>query len=84
MLFDEPISALDPEIINEVLAVMMDFASSDMTMTCVTHEMGFAQKVADSVRFLIDGQIPFQGPAREFFAGQNGSRTQKFLSQLVG
>jgi polar amino acid transport system ATP-binding protein len=83
MLFDEPTSALDPEMVNEVLAVMTDLAASDMTMICVTHEMGFAQKVADSVWFLIDGSIVFQGVEAEFFEGCSDSRVQKFLSQIA-
>lgn len=82
MLFDEPTSALDPEMVNEVLAVMTDLASSEMTMICVTHEMRFAQKVADSVWFLINGEIVFQGPETEFFQDCADTRVQRFLDQI--
>jgi polar amino acid transport system ATP-binding protein len=83
MLFDEPTSALDPEMVNEVLAVMTDLAASDMTMICVTHEMGFAQRVADSVWFLIDGEIVFQGAEAEFFESRADPRVQRFLNQIA-
>lgn len=82
MLFDEPTSALDPEMVNEVLAVMTDLAASDMTMICVTHEMGFAQRVADTVWFLIDGRIVYQGSEAGFFGGCDDPRVKRFLNQL--
>ena len=84
MLFDEPTWALDPEMINEVLDVMVDLAQSGMTMICVTHEMGFARKVADTVVFMDAGRIVEQAPPRELFEQPKSERTQKFLSKILG
>ena len=84
LLFDEPTSALDPEMIAEVLEVMTSLASEGMTMICVTHEMGFARKVADRVIFMDQGEIVEQGPPDEFFDHPKSDRTRKFLSQILG
>jgi general L-amino acid transport system ATP-binding protein len=84
MLFDEPTSALDPEMINEVLDVMVELAKSGMTMLCVTHEMGFARSVADRVIFMDRGEIVEQAPPKEFFANPKSERTKLFLSQILG
>jgi general L-amino acid transport system ATP-binding protein len=83
MLFDEPTSALDPEMIKEVLEVMVDLAESGMTMLCVTHEMGFARQVADRVIFMDEGQIIEQAPPVEFFENPESERTKLFLSQIL-
>src|SRR5699024_129335 len=84
MLFDEPTSALDPEMVKEVLDVMIGLAEeSGMTMLCVTHEMGFARKVADRVIFMEDGQIVEQNVPDEFFDNPQSERTQLFLSQIL-
>ncbi|MBU3737882.1 MAG: amino acid ABC transporter ATP-binding protein [Rhodoferax sp.] len=83
MLFDEPTSALDPEMIKEVLDVMIDLAQSGMTMICVTHEMGFARKVADSVVFMDGGTIVEQAPPNELFAHPQSERTQRFLGNIL-
>ena len=83
MLFDEPTSALDPEMIKEVLDVMIDLAQSGMTMICVTHEMGFARKVADTMVFMDAGRIVEQSPPAEFFAAPRSERTRVFLSQIL-
>ena len=84
MLFDEPTSALDPEMVKEVLDVMIGLAEeSGMTMLCVTHEMGFARKVADRVIFMDDGQIVEQNVPDEFFDNPQSERTQLFLSQIL-
>ncbi len=83
MLFDEPTSALDPEMIKEVLDVMIELAGSGMTMLCVTHEMGFAKTVADRVIFMDGGEIVEQGPPKEFFSNPREPRTQKFLEQIL-
>jgi len=83
MLFDEPTSALDPEMINEVLEVMEMLAQKGMTMVCVTHEMGFAKKVADKVVFMSDGEIIEANSPREFFNNPQHQRTQQFLSQII-
>ena len=83
MLFDEPTSALDPEMIKEVLEVMVDLAESGMTMLCVTHEMGFARQVADRVIFMDQGQIIEQNSPREFFESPKSERTKLFLSQIL-
>jgi general L-amino acid transport system ATP-binding protein len=83
MLFDEPTSALDPEMIKEVLDVMTDLASEGMTMVCVTHEMGFARKVADTVVFMDKGELIESAPAAEFFSKPRSERTQAFLSQVM-
>jgi general L-amino acid transport system ATP-binding protein len=83
MLFDEPTSALDPEMIKEVLDVMTDLAETGMTMICVTHEMGFARKVADNMVFMDHGQIVETGQPQAFFANPQNDRTQLFLSQIL-
>ncbi len=84
MLFDEPTSALDPEMIKEVLDVMIELAREGMTMLCVTHEMGFAKTVADRVIFMDQGQIIEQAPPERFFNHPESERTQLFLSQILG
>nr|WP_280952107.1 amino acid ABC transporter ATP-binding protein [Salinicola halimionae] len=84
MLFDEPTSALDPEMIKEVLDVMIELAHEGMTMLCVTHEMGFAKTVADRVIFMDQGQIIEEAPPNEFFNNPRSERTQLFLSQILG
>ena len=83
MLFDEPTSALDPEMIKEVLDVMIELAESGMTMMCVTHEMGFAKTVADKVIFMDHGQIVESNEPEEFFNNPQNERTQLFLSQIL-
>lgn len=83
MLFDEPTSALDPEMISEVLDVMVELANEGMTMICVTHEMGFAKKVADRVIFMDAGQIVEENNPQEFFDNPQNERTQLFLSQII-
>jgi general L-amino acid transport system ATP-binding protein len=83
MLFDEPTSALDPEMIKEVLEVMVDLAQSGMTMLCVTHEMGFARQVANRVIFMDQGQIIEQNSPIEFFQNPKSERTKLFLSQIL-
>jgi len=83
MLFDEPTSALDPEMIKEVLDVMVDLASTGMTMLVVTHEMGFARQVANRVIFMDEGQIVEQAPPEEFFTNPKSERTRMFLSQIL-
>ena len=83
MLFDEPTSALDPEMIKEVLEVMIDLAGSGMTMLVVTHEMGFASEVANRVIFMDQGQIVEQNTPREFFENPKSDRTKLFLSQIL-
>jgi len=84
MLFDEPTSALDPEMIKEVLDTMISLAEEGMTMICVTHEMGFAQAVANRVIFMDQGQIVEQNEPREFFNNPKSDRTKLFLSQILG
>ncbi|PRY73071.1 general L-amino acid transport system ATP-binding protein [Halomonas ventosae] len=84
MLFDEPTSALDPEMIKEVLDVMVELAREGMTMLCVTHEMGFAKTVADRVIFMDQGQIIEQAPPETFFNHPRSERTQLFLGQILG
>lgn len=84
MLFDEPTSALDPEMIKEVLDTMIELARDGMTMLCVTHEMGFAQAVANRVIFMDQGQIVEQNTPREFFTNPQSDRTKLFLSQILG
>ena len=84
MLFDEPTSALDPEMISEVLDVMIDLAQEGMTMLCVTHEMGFARKVADRVIFMDRGEIIEQNAPEPFFTNPQHERTKLFLSQILG
>ena len=83
MLFDEPTSALDPEMISEVLDVMVSLAESGMTMLCVTHEMGFARKVANRVIFMDGGEIIEQNEPEEFFNNPQSDRTKLFLSQIL-
>jgi len=83
MLFDEPTSALDPEMIKEVLDVMVDLAETGMTMLCVTHEMGFARKVANRVIFMDEGQIIEQNAPDQFFDNPKSDRTKLFLSQIL-
>ncbi|MEQ9532387.1 amino acid ABC transporter ATP-binding protein, partial [Marinobacter salarius] len=83
MLFDEPTSALDPEMIKEVLDVMIELAGSGMTMLCVTHEMGFAKTVADRVIFMDGGEIVEEAPPHDFFTNPQEPRTQKFLKQIL-
>jgi general L-amino acid transport system ATP-binding protein len=83
MLFDEPTSALDPEMIKEVLDVMVDLADTGMTMLVVTHEMGFASQVADRVVFMDEGQIVEQNTPDEFFNNPQSERTKLFLSQIL-
>lgn len=83
MLFDEPTSALDPEMISEVLDVMVDLANDGMTMICVTHEMGFARKIADQVVFMDQGEIVEMAPPVEFFENPKNERTKLFLSQIL-
>ncbi len=83
MLFDEPTSALDPEMINEVLDVMVQLASEGMTMVVVTHEMGFARKAADRVAFMSDGQILEQASPEEFFSHPKTDRAKDFLSKIL-
>jgi general L-amino acid transport system ATP-binding protein len=83
MLFDEPTSALDPEMVKEVLEVMISLAESGMTMLCVTHEMGFARQVANRVIFMDQGQIIEQNEPEEFFLHPRHERTKLFLSQIL-
>ena len=84
MLFDEPTSALDPEMINEVLDVMADLAAGGMTMVCVTHEMGFARKVANRVLFMAEGCIVEDTDPESFFTNPQSDRAQDFLSKILG
>ncbi len=83
MLFDEPTSALDPEMIGEVLDVMVKLAREGMTMVVVTHEMGFAREVADKVVFMDEGKILEIAPPDQFFDNPEHDRTQKFLEQIL-
>ena len=83
MLFDEPTSALDPEMINEVLDVMVELAQEGMTMMVVTHEMGFARKVADRVIFMDEGQIVEDAETDQFFGSPRSERAQTFLSKIL-
>ncbi len=83
MLFDEPTSALDPEMISEVLDVMTDLAQEGMTMIVVTHEMGFARKVADLVVFMDQGEIVESNTPDEFFDNPKNERTVEFLEQIL-
>jgi general L-amino acid transport system ATP-binding protein len=83
MLFDEPTSALDPEMIKEVLDVMIELANQGMTMLCVTHEMGFAKAVADRVIFMDQGQIVEQNAPEAFFERPQHERTRDFLSKIL-
>jgi general L-amino acid transport system ATP-binding protein len=84
MLFDEPTSALDPEMIKEVLDVMIELAREDMTMLVVTHEMGFAKTVADRVVFMDQGEIVETATPRVFFDAPRTGRAKLFLSQILG
>jgi general L-amino acid transport system ATP-binding protein len=83
LLFDEPTSALDPEMIKEVLDVMVELANDGMTMLCVTHEMGFARQVADRVIFMDKGEIVEEGRPAELFANPQNERTRTFLNQVL-
>ena len=83
LLFDEPTSALDPEMIKEVLDVIIELAQQGITMLCVTHEMGFARSVADRVIFMDDGQIVEQGAPQEFFSNPRSERTRDFLAKIL-
>lgn len=83
MLFDEPTSALDPEMINEVLDVMINLAKDGITMMVVTHEMGFARKVADRVVFMDAGEIVEEAPKEEFFSTPRSERAQRFLAKIL-
>jgi len=85
MLFDEPTSALDPEMVNEVLDVMVSLAKEGMTMMCVTHEMGFARQVADRIVFMDNGSILEDCATESFFAGihERSDRAQQFLSKIL-
>ncbi|EDK30570.1 amino acid ABC transporter, ATP-binding protein [Vibrionales bacterium SWAT-3] len=83
LLFDEPTSALDPEMINEVLEVMVELASEGITMVCVTHEMGFAKRVADRVIFMDEGQIVESNTPQSLFENPQHERTQAFLNQIL-
>ena len=83
MLFDEPTSALDPEMIKEVLDVMVELAEDGMTMLCVTHEMGFARQVADRVIFMDGGEIVEENEPEAFFSNPQNERTKLFLSQVI-
>lgn len=83
MLFDEPTSALDPEMVSEVLDVMISLAQSGMTMVCVTHEMGFARAVADRVIFMDNGRIAESGTPAQFFDSPKSERAKQFLGQIL-
>lgn len=83
ILFDEPTSALDPEMINEVLDVMVDLAEEGMTMVCVTHEMGFARSVADRIIFMDEGEIVEHAKPADFFDNPENERTKAFLDQIL-
>jgi ABC-type polar amino acid transport system ATPase subunit len=84
MLFDEPTSALDPEMIKEVLDVIVDLAGQGMTLLCVTHEMGFARAVANRVVFMDEGQIMEEAPPARFFGNASSERAREFLSKVLG
>jgi polar amino acid transport system ATP-binding protein len=83
MLFDEPTSSLDPEMVGEVLQVMKSLASDGMTMVCVTHEMGFAREVADRILFMDEGRIIETGTPAEFFEAPQSDRARKFLAEIL-
>ena len=83
ILFDEPTSALDPEMVQEVLDVMIGLSSENITMVCVTHEMGFARQVADRVIFMDDGTIVEEGTPEHFFTNPENERTKAFLSKIL-
>ena len=84
MLFDEPTSALDPEMVGEVLDAMVSLAEGGMTMICVTHEMGFARRVADRIVFMAEGRIIEEGPPDLFFDAPRAPETRRFLDQILG
>ena len=84
MLFDEPTSALDPEMVAEVLDVMTTLASDGMTMMCVSHEMGFARRVANRILFINHGEIVDDRPSAAFFSGEHSERARIFLSKVIG
>ena len=84
LLFDEPTSALDPEMVKEVLDVMVELADRGVTMVCVSHEMGFARAVADRIVFMDEGQIIEQGPPPAFFDHPQSERAQRFLAKILG
>ena len=83
ILFDEPTSALDPEMVQEVLNVMIELAHENITMICVTHEMGFAREVADRVVFMCDGILAEDGPPEEIFNHPKNERTKQFLQSIL-
>jgi polar amino acid transport system ATP-binding protein len=83
MLFDEPTSSLDPEMVKEVLDTMIALAEDGMTMICVTHEMGFARQVADRIIFMADGAIVEEAPPVDFFTNPRHDRTNKFLDEIL-
>ena len=83
LLMDEPTSALDPEMVQEVLDVMIELAQEDITMICVTHEMGFARQVADRVIFMEDGRILEEGTPEHFFDNPENPRCREFLSKIL-
>jgi polar amino acid transport system ATP-binding protein len=83
MLFDEPTSAMDPELVGEVLDVMKGLAKSGMTMIVVTHEMGFAREVADTLVFMDDGVVVEAGPSRQVLSDPQHERTKAFLSKVL-
>ena len=83
VLFDEPTSALDPEMINEVLDVMVELARDGMTMIVVTHEMGFARKAANRVVFMADGQIVEEASPEQFFTAPSSDRAKDFLAKII-
>ena len=83
MLFDEPTSALDPELVGEVLDVMRELAESGMTMVVVTHEMGFAREVGDTLVFMDDGVVVEAGPPKQVLSAPQHARTQSFLSKVL-
>ena len=83
ILFDEPTSALDPEMVQEVLDVMVNLSKENITMVCVTHEMGFAKQVADRVIFMDDGTIVEEGTPEHFFENPENERTRAFLSKIL-
>jgi general L-amino acid transport system ATP-binding protein len=84
ILFDEPTSALDPEMVKEVLEVMIELAAEGMTMVCVTHEMGFARQVADTMVFMAEGRVVETSPPARFFADPQTERARRFLGQILG
>jgi len=83
MLFDEPTSALDPEMVKEVLDVMVELAGEGMTMVCVTHEMSFARRVADRVIFMAEGSVVESAPPEQFFSAPQTERARQFLGQIL-